>query len=195
VLERQLRVFVSHSSRSEDDRRWLTALIGGMRTGDDAVVVLCDREEIAPGQRWREVIDHMLAECHAAVVLVTDEAMSSDWVLKEATIVRWRYDIEYDRGNRRPRFVLLPLVRPGLDQDELKRNRLWAPIGIDELQFLSSDDPAQAAAEVKRLLRPAARALHPSPLDLLSEEIASCIRDCGEARAREAIDRLGEPIA
>src|SRR3954447_5277223 len=127
---RSLRVFVSHSSRSEDDRRWLTELVRGMRTGDDAVEVLYDREEIAPGQRWREVINQMLAECHAAVVLLTDAAMGSDWVLKEATIVRWRYDMEYDRGAGRPRFILLPVVRSGVDRAALAVNRLWAPIDL-----------------------------------------------------------------
>jgi hypothetical protein len=87
------------------------------------------------------------------------------------------------------------VVRSGVDRAALAVNRLWAPIDLSAMQSITADDPAAAAAEVKRLLRPASGALRPSPLDLLADDIARCLRDCGETRVREAIDCLGEPVA
>src|SRR5829696_4746378 len=71
----RLRVFVSHSAQSAADRRWLKTFVNTMTSGADAVDVLYDRERLTPGSRWRSVINHMIAECQAAVVLITPSAL------------------------------------------------------------------------------------------------------------------------
>ena len=45
--------------------------------GKGGVDVLFDKEQITEGARWREVIHAMLAECDAAIILVTPDALQS----------------------------------------------------------------------------------------------------------------------
>jgi hypothetical protein len=82
------RVFVSHSSRDPYADKVRRAVCRQLR--EKNYVVLVDADELKPGQEWRAVLAHWLAECHAAVVLVSRDALRSDWVRREMTILMWR---------------------------------------------------------------------------------------------------------
>jgi hypothetical protein len=163
---RRVRVFVSHSSRTPDALGRLEALVKSLRSGKNGVEVLYDKELITAGARWREVIHAMLAECDAAIILVTPDALRSPWVLKEAIILRWRHD-------RDPNFQLF--VSADVDRAELQKNRLWDPIDLPEIQFLPSGSAADKAASVKKRLACLAAHFRPTPLDLLTEEITGLL--------------------
>jgi hypothetical protein len=182
---RRLRVFVSHSSHAPDALGRLEALVKGLSQGEGRVEVLFDKEQITEGARWREVIHAMLAECDAAIILITPDALQSPWVLKEATILRWRHD-------REPEFELL--VSTNVDMAELKKNRLWDPIDLPEIQFLLSDNPATAAASVKKKLAPLAAELRPAPLDLLADEIAGLLGKATAKYLQSALNSLNELV-
>jgi hypothetical protein len=190
VLERRPRVFVSHRSHSDADQRWLAAFAHHAQAGDDGLAMAYDKATIDVGDRWRHVIDHMLAGCHAAVVLLTPSALESAWVLKETTILRWRYD----NDTATPRFVLLPLIRSGLERQTIKQHPLWQPLSLLDLQAVEVDKPATAALTVKQRLQPVAAMLRPSPLDLLVETIMRSLENCGRVHLQEAIDVLNEPV-
>jgi hypothetical protein len=50
-----------------------------------------------------------MAHCHAAVILLSEKALGeSQWVLKEATILRWRDSLEALNG-RKSGFQLIPV--------------------------------------------------------------------------------------
>lgn len=40
--------------------------------------------DLVPGKEWPKQIHEFMAKCHAAVILLTENAVRSDWVLKEA---------------------------------------------------------------------------------------------------------------
>jgi hypothetical protein len=184
---RRLRVFVSHSSHAPDALDRLEVLARGLRAGKSGVEVLFDKEQISDGARWREVIHAMLAECDAAIILITPDAMQSPWVLKEATILRWRYD-------RDPKFPLLPVMSASVDMAELKKNRLWDPIDLPEIQFVASDSAAKIAALVKKKLAPLAAQLQPAPLDFLADEIVSLLSKASPKHLLSVLESLNEQI-
>ena len=53
--------------------------------------VFVDMDVLRPGDVWRSVLYHELAECHAAIVLLNKEALLSPWVKREVNILLWRY--------------------------------------------------------------------------------------------------------
>jgi hypothetical protein len=184
---RRLRVFVSHSSHAPDALDWLEVLVKALRAGKSGVEVLYDKEQISDGARWRKVIHAMLAECDAAIILITPDAMQSPWVLKEATILRWRYD-------RDPKFPLLPVKSASVDMAELKKNRLWDPIDLPAIQFVASDSAAETAALVKKKLAPLVTQLRPTPLDFLADEIVGLLAKASPKHLLLAFESLNEQI-
>ena len=55
---------------------------------------LVDYTELGPGVGVASSLHEMMAECQAAVVLLTEHAVKSAWVLKEATILAWRRSLD-----------------------------------------------------------------------------------------------------
>jgi TIR domain len=191
---RRPRLFVSHSSRSEPARERLRALIKALKKGDDHVEVLYDKAVIREGLPWRDEIDGMLAECDAAIVLITADALASPWVLKEGTILRWRYDQEFDRARRRPGFELVPVLWSGADGAALRKHPLWRPLDLPAVQYAQEDDPAALAGRIQRLLAPLAERLRPSPLDLIAADLVDLLSAASPMRLAQAAAALGEEV-
>ncbi len=55
--------------------------------------ILLDRKLLEPGDEWRAKLHRWLDVCDGAVILLNREAVASDWVRKEATILTWRQDL------------------------------------------------------------------------------------------------------
>src|SRR5262245_57840107 len=113
-------IFISHSTAKDDqaglDRlKSLSAALktkpGGAASGHDA---LLDFERLEPAAKWRSEIDEWLAQCHAAVLMLTPKSLESAWVLKEATILA-------HRAARDDTFYLFPVLLEGLKRDDLIR--------------------------------------------------------------------------
>lgn len=193
--DRPVKLFVSHSSRSQPGKDRLVELVDALRSGDDAVDVLYDAEQIEATTRWRDVIDAMLAECHAAVVLVTPDALDSAWVLTEATLLRARYDAEYQKQRLLSTFPLLPIL-VDVTRDDLKAHPLWHPLDLAAIQSMPGDDPAAIAATIKHQLTLVRGSLRRSPLERLAGDIATVLtRTSGMQRLEDVIAYLGTPGA
>jgi hypothetical protein len=82
-----VKVFISHSSRADP---LTTAVREAVRKAMQGHEVFVDMDVLRPGVEWRAVLYQWLAECHAAVVLVNREALSSAWVKREVSILLWR---------------------------------------------------------------------------------------------------------
>jgi len=73
----------------------------------EALHILVDRDGLIPGDDWNRELNLWLAECHAAVILVSHRALEkSDWVAKEAAILGWRKALD-------PDFTLIPITIEG----------------------------------------------------------------------------------
>jgi TIR domain len=183
--DRRPRVFVSHSSHSPDEKDRLEAIVSSLQKGEDRVDVLYDKAMINGGDEWRKAISALLWECDAAIVLLTSGALESGWVLREAAFLRSRYD-------RNPDFKLL--VWTDIGRAELKSNKLWNPLDLTEIQFVSGSSASEIAASVKKILAPLAAQLQPTPLDLLAEDIVNCLPTGLKLHLQAALNSLGEQI-
>src|ERR1700694_5611755 len=82
-------VFVSHSARGD---ALADSILNSVRDGlDEKKYGVCvDMDILKPGQDWASVLYQRLAECHAAVILLSPKALSSTWVRREVNILLWR---------------------------------------------------------------------------------------------------------
>ncbi len=113
-----LKLFISHSSRLDDvphrytdqDANWqlLREVCDRLKARfGTAIGILVDRGGLIPGDDWNRELNLWLAECHAAVILVSRRALErSDWVAKEAAILGWRKALD-------PDFTLIPVTIEG----------------------------------------------------------------------------------
>ena len=101
--------------------------------------------DLRPGDEWRAVIYHWLAECRAAVVLLSRAALESAWVRREVNILLWRHAL----GDP---VEIITAYLDDIGSDDLRK----AGIGdLTELQLIRHDGAAghmdaSAAAKLAR---------------------------------------------
>jgi hypothetical protein len=130
-------LFVSHSSADRELAGRIVRLI--------AACTICkpiiDQHDLEQGTEWRQQLYQWMAKCQAALLLLTDHAIESNWVLQEATILRARKALE-------PKFRAFVVTSPGLRERKPERWRLFEPLQLDELQGLRTEDEQQIADAV-----------------------------------------------
>jgi hypothetical protein len=184
VAGRPVRLFISHSSHAPGSLDALKSLAGEL--GARGVDVLFDKTQITTGDEWRKVINAMLADCDAAAFVITDDAIDSRWVLKEANILLWRRALSAEK------FLVLPVQYGALDADGLKESQLW-----DELSplQLGRADTANAAADlIAAKLVPLGEMLEDTPLERMAIEIATHLDGVPKPLLLQALLKLGEPL-
>ena len=132
------RLFVSHST-PDAERPRLTALVGAIEAaaGELPLDIIYDKEQLAPGDDWRQRIAFMLHACHAAIVLLDENARNSDWVLTESIFLSLRNQVD-------PDFQFIPVsFLPPLDStaDALEgpcASRQVCALGPDCVQYLAA---------------------------------------------------------
>lgn len=171
------RLFVSHSTREPTLQR-LGALVDALDDNGAGYDVLIDKRFIETGDQWRERIHVALAECQGAVVLFDEQAMKSPWVLKEATILSWRKDLEDDD------FHFLPVRLGNVTQQQLA-DKDYSPLLLSEVQQAASDD-VQAIVDAVRNKIPT-ELESPTLFDLLTDEIADQLEGLAGGRILEQV--------
>jgi TIR domain len=188
-----MRVFISHGTDKSIDAElaFLDALHaelcapGDGRPGPE---VLLDRTRLEAGDDWTGVLHDWLAECHAAVLLLSPRALSRPWVLKEATVLAFRWNID-------PSFTLIPVMLPGVDSKMLAEHPSLSALSLPDIQSVGPNaDPAALAIMLrKKLLAIDPNAL--TPLDRLERVIETYIRLADEDTIETACDSLiGERV-
>jgi hypothetical protein len=87
-----LKLFVSHSSKTDATKQFLLTICNKLQANDIGCFVQVDKSgDIYPSGDWEKRQDEWLTECHAVVILVIKAALKSWWVLKEATILKFRW--------------------------------------------------------------------------------------------------------
>lgn len=155
------KLFVSHSSHSDASKTRLRTVC--QRLGNAGFSVLVDYEEIEAGDAWRDRIHVSLAECQAALILFDEEALSSPWVLKEATILSWRRALEKDG------FRLFPVCLGSVAKGDLETKQ-FAPLLLNEVQHVINADADSIVAAVLNGVNASSDSL--SLMELLVDDIA-----------------------
>ncbi|HYC88685.1 MAG TPA: toll/interleukin-1 receptor domain-containing protein [Thermoanaerobaculia bacterium] len=136
-----LRVFVSHSS--EENKAVLDAIAEAFRQRSSDFTLLMDTEELKAGDAWRARINLWLGACDAAVLVLSEQALTKPWVLYEAAILSYR--------NRGGKFLIVPVILGDPEGKLLKDRRLDAP-HISEIQAVRLSDPEEIADAVMQRL-------------------------------------------
>jgi hypothetical protein len=192
------RLFISHSSPTEDSRERLLRLMAGIEAAsrpDTPIRVLVDAGQIAGGDDWRRRIAFMLHACHGGVVLVDDAALSSKWVLGEAAFLSLRQRAE--RG-----FPFIPvsfLNEPDLErarqarkeQHQFLTDTAWDVVGFSDVQYVSGQSAEQIAQAIVVALRTQG-SLRPmaSPADRLADQLAPKFAAAGAGALRALADEM-----
>jgi hypothetical protein len=137
-------IFISHSSRDDEEalavRRRLCQVLAGEPYNHK---ILLDEEGIKAGNLWRPKLYRWLAECGGAVLLLTEQALASEWVRKEATILLWRQAL----GSH---VVVVPLLI-GISQHDVET--AFPAIEIFERQYLRISETADAETAIGKIAR------------------------------------------
>jgi hypothetical protein len=148
-------IFISHSSRDDEEARAIRERLCRVLAGEPHHhEVLLDEAGIKAGDLWRPKLYRWLAECGGAVLLLTEQALASDWVRKEATILLWRRAL----GSR---VIVIPLLI-GTSQHDVET--AFPAIEIFEQQYLRIDDAADAEAAMAKVAREFSQAVNPDDL-------------------------------
>ena len=155
------RIFISHScnERRSDDPEPLDPLVAQRRdyarevrgaldqrltAALGAGSVWYDSSSIRAGDDWEHEIIDALHSCAAAVILITPEALTSPWVLRESIVL-------VDRKLRNPDLVIVPIFLAGARPEHLGDDRAWNVSRITRIQGIQvvdsgADDVTSPAA-------------------------------------------------
>lgn len=89
------KLFISHSS---DDAELTEAVRDALNPpgADDRFDLLLDIDRLQPGWAWEPFLHEWMAVCDAELLSLTESAVESHYVLKEATILAWRMSRDPD---------------------------------------------------------------------------------------------------
>lgn len=134
------RIFVSHSSKDAQLTKDVCERLGAAAGAGQGYQVLVDIDDLAASMEWPRYLLEWMARCHAAVILLTETAAASPWVLKEATILSARRSLD-------PSFKLFVVRFP--NTDSLLEQRGYGPLMLSMIQRVAGNDAASIAAAVR----------------------------------------------
>ena len=83
-----LKLFISHSTKTEENKKILKQICEALNENNDSdgFKVLVDKD-IKPDTEWFPCLYEYMMECHAAVILLSNAALESEWVKAEAAVL------------------------------------------------------------------------------------------------------------
>lgn len=183
-----MRIFISHGldKAVAADMQFLDALEAKLNGAGHQV--LLDRSQLELGDAWQHVLHELLAECDAAVLLLSPRALTRPWVLKEATILAYRKAMQTG-------FPLLPVLLGGVQPAQLATEH-FSPLCLLDLQAHQQPtvDVAGANALADRLhqrlagwLADRGGSAPATPMDLLQQALQDLFR---QAASPDALQKL-----
>lgn len=136
------KIFISHSAKDDLARKLLTYLFEGLC--NDGFDVFVDREILQGGDGWRAKIKEWIWQCDAAIILLSKDALSSDWVKYEATLLCQRR--EGNPGN----FKLIPIYFPDVTPEIIKQK--MDPIQLNEIEGIEIQTLKIDNKEIEKIL-------------------------------------------
>ncbi|HEX8704520.1 MAG TPA: toll/interleukin-1 receptor domain-containing protein, partial [Myxococcaceae bacterium] len=178
---------ISHSTKPDAprDKEYLDTLAAALTPEFD---VLLDRTRLKGGEEWPRELDGYMAECHAAVILLSRNALESAWVNKEVAILNWRRSLE-------PGFLLLPVVMEGVSPQEVREHRRFAAMELRRWQFVPQGSPAEVADRVLERCRSHAPRPNSTPLERLVVNLTGMLEDAKQAQLLAAARDLGIEVS
>jgi len=175
------RLFVSHSSLDTDLTQQVCHRLAAA-PGKPGYDILVDYTELKPGVDWPRHLHEYMAHCHAAVLLLSQNAVTSPWVLKEATILAWRRSLD-------PSFQLFPVCITDVDDALLARHK-FGPLMLGLIQKIESADPEIIANAIRAQIGQP-DVCSPTPFDQLVGRLKDLLSRVGETTLKGIADKMG----
>lgn len=185
------KVFISHSAKDATARRLLNVLYDELKA--HGFEPLADRD-MKPSEGWRARIDGWVGECDAAVIIISQDALESRYVLYEAANLRYRMKAYHSS------FILIPILLPDVSPESLRAK--MDPIQLYEVQSISlaskgTDEDAAVAAAVREALETLGRLPERAFRHELEEDLVASLSskhfDNGDREAMWGMVSLGGP--
>lgn len=160
------KIFISHSAHSDEDSAFLFELEARLKA--EGLEPYCDRKRLEVGDEWRNELYTAIGCCHAAVVLLTRQALDVQrhpWVFKECamfTLLKWA-DQE---------FPLVPVAMTGVTTDDVKGSPFESLL-LSEIQTGSAADLDRLIERIKAKLKGITCSAETEPLHHHHRRIAS----------------------
>jgi hypothetical protein len=135
------QIYIAGTSRS--GRRLEELVTRGVR--EAGVDIITSDSEMVPGEEWQAARYQSLSSCDAAVIIVTRDALVSQWTLRDVTILMWRKTLQ-------PDFLVLPIKDHDLTFGDISSSPL-GETGLNEVEFLVEEEPLQTVGRVSQVLR------------------------------------------
>ena len=170
-------IFISHSSEDPADsfpRELRRALCRKLEENGHTPLVA--EGAIEGGELWRPKICHWLARCHGAVILFSDAAVSSDWVIAESLILCWRRSLYRD-------LLIVPVLFPGVTLQHTQFHS-YTPFQLEEIQALPiAKAPRDTASDYEE------------QIGSIVEDIVTCLGRLSTVNASDRMDTWRRRVA
>jgi hypothetical protein len=138
------QVFISHSTKTPRAEAYLSALLAAFKA--HGRIADCsrwlDRQALKPGDEWRAEIFKALRESHAAILLLSREA------IEQSTFV------EIEASYLCVRSAAIPVIPVLIDIEPSDLGSgIWRELRISELQAIRDCDPVNAASQALERLK------------------------------------------
>jgi hypothetical protein len=137
-------VFISHSAKETLTKEVLAKVVAQLKPDFE---VLLDQDRLEANDPWRKELDIWMSLCNVAIILFSEAALKSDWVLKETTILRWRRALD-------ERFIIVPVLFPPVAHKTLDENEKFAPLALNEIQMLTAETADTIVERIVERLAP-----------------------------------------
>jgi hypothetical protein len=175
-------IFVSHSSLDTQLTRDVCDRLGVGSTSDSGYRVLADVDNLEADNDWPRYLLEWMARCHAAVIMLTENAARSKWVLKEATILSARRALDSS-------FKLFIVKFP--NTETLLAEQGYGPLFLTMIQHVGANDPDSIVATVRREL--GEPVLSDTPFDTLLgrlTDVLQSVKDNALARVSRKLNTI-----
>ncbi len=166
-----LRVFLRYAQKSPRAEETLEKIKAAVVANGWVPVV--DIWDARPGTDWRRELVVGLADTHAGVILFTEEALSSFWVLQEASVMSFRCDLNKD-------YRFIPVLIEPMTPDRVKEHR-FSDVALNHLQQIKGNPDAIAASVAAALGKTADVGEHDTLLGKLANELADALATQADA--------------
>jgi hypothetical protein len=129
----RINIFLSHSVHKEADKQIMNQLIQLLE--EAGFYVYSDRKRLKVGDCWRNKLYSAICSCHAAVVLVTQEALDTakyPWVFKECSMFTM---LKYANSQ----FPIIPIRMTGVTIEDIDKSPFKA-LQLNEIMAGSYED-------------------------------------------------------
>lgn len=161
-------VFISHSTKNEEAQAYLDAVAEALKRQN--ITPLLDQKDLRGGDFWRARIYEWMAQAHGAVLLLSEEALESDFIPIEASVLAWRSFLQRD-------FVFVPVLIGKVTREDLKK-KVLGKLYLEEIQIVEGATPELIAQKVVEALQKLTENERPRTLrQLLESNIVGYMED------------------